>query len=125
MSDSTTGTEPVNELRAPGLWRRMACWMYEGMLLFGVVFITGYLFSTLSQTRHALDNRHVQQALLVCGHLLVVFGHHHPLALALRGQFSPHALQRGQGLALLGAEVFPSRLARCWRCNDRGGVGRC
>ena len=40
----------------------MACWMYEGMLLFGVVFITGYLFSTLSQTRHALDNRHVQQA---------------------------------------------------------------
>ncbi len=51
-------------LRAPGLWRRMACWMYEGMLLFGVVFITGYLFSTLSQTRHALDNRHVQQAFL-------------------------------------------------------------
>ena len=42
----------------------MACWMYEGMLLFGVVFITGYLFSTLSQTRHALDNRHVQQAFL-------------------------------------------------------------
>ena len=54
----------MNELRAPGLWRRMACWMYEGMLLFGVVFITGYLFSTLSQTRHALDNRHVQQAFL-------------------------------------------------------------
>ena len=42
----------------------MACWLYEGMLLFGVVFITGYLFSTLSQTRHALDNRHVQQAFL-------------------------------------------------------------
>ncbi len=42
----------------------MACWLYEGMLLFGVVFIAGYLFSTLSQTRHALDNRHVQQAFL-------------------------------------------------------------
>ncbi len=42
----------------------MACWMYEGMLLFGVVFLAGYLFSTLSQTRHALDNRHVQQAFL-------------------------------------------------------------
>jgi uncharacterized RDD family membrane protein YckC len=38
--------------------------MYEGMLLFGVVFLAGYLFSTLSQTRHALDNRHVQQAFL-------------------------------------------------------------
>lgn len=27
------------------------------MLLFGVIFIAGYLFSSLSQTRHALDNR--------------------------------------------------------------------
>ena len=37
----------------PGLWRRMACWLYEGMLLFGVVFIASYLFSALTQTRHA------------------------------------------------------------------------
>ena len=28
-------------LIAPSLARRMACWLYEGMLLFGVVFITG------------------------------------------------------------------------------------
>ena len=26
---------------APNLWRRMACWLYEGMLMFGVVFIAG------------------------------------------------------------------------------------
>jgi len=32
------------------------------MLMFGVVFIAGYLFSTLSQTRNALDNRHALQA---------------------------------------------------------------
>lgn len=51
-------------LVTPGLWRRMACWLYEGILLFGVVFIAGYLFSALTQTRHALDNRHVQQAFL-------------------------------------------------------------
>lgn len=42
----------------------MACWLYEGMLLFGVVFIASYLFSALSQTRHALDNRPLQQAFL-------------------------------------------------------------
>ena len=42
----------------------MACWLYEGLLLFGVVFIAGYLFGTLSQTRHALDNRHGLQAFL-------------------------------------------------------------
>ncbi|WP_051303477.1 RDD family protein [Comamonas composti] len=52
----------ASDLIAPKLARRMACWLYEGMLLFGVVFIAGYLFSTLSQTRNALDNRHVLQA---------------------------------------------------------------
>ncbi len=57
------------DLTAPSLKRRMACWLYEGLLLFGVVFIAGYLFSTLSQTRHALDNRHLLQAFV-----FVVFG---------------------------------------------------
>ena len=52
------------ELTAPGLWRRMACWLYEGMLIFAVVFLGGYLFSGLTQTRHALENRHAQQAFL-------------------------------------------------------------
>ena len=56
-------------LQAPPLVRRMACWLYEGILLFGVVFIAGYLFGTLSQTRNAMDNRHVLQAFL-----FVVFG---------------------------------------------------
>jgi len=47
----------------------MACWLYEGILLFGVVFLAGYLFSTLSQTRNALDNRNALQAFI-----FVVFG---------------------------------------------------
>ena len=47
----------------------MACWLYEGLLMFGVVFITGYLFSTLSQTRNAMNNRHALQAFV-----FVVFG---------------------------------------------------
>ena len=37
--------------------------------MFGVVFISGYLFGTLSQTRNALDNRHALQAFL-----FIVFG---------------------------------------------------
>ena len=47
----------------------MACWLYEGMLMFGVVFIAGYLYSTLSQTRNALDNRHGLQLFL-----FIIFG---------------------------------------------------
>ena len=37
--------------------------------MFGVVFISGYLFGALSQTRNAMDNRHGLQAFL-----FVIFG---------------------------------------------------
>lgn len=49
---------------APSLRRRMACWLYEGMLLFGVVFVSGFVFSVLTQTRHALSHRHAHQIFL-------------------------------------------------------------
>lgn len=65
---STPDLQPQPTM-APTLPRRMACWTYEGMLLFGVVFIAGYLFSALTQTRHALENRHAHQAFL-----FLVFG---------------------------------------------------
>ncbi len=71
MSSPAPLPEPpvTAEWMAPSLPRRMACWLYEGMLMFGVVFIAGYLFSALTQTRHALDNRHELQAFL-----FLVFG---------------------------------------------------
>lgn len=37
--------------------------------MLGVAFISGYLFGSLSQTRHSLDNRHALQAFM-----FVVFG---------------------------------------------------
>ncbi len=49
---------------APPLCRRMACFVYEGVLLFGVLMIAGYLFSSLTQQRHALLGRHALQAFL-------------------------------------------------------------
>jgi uncharacterized RDD family membrane protein YckC len=53
----------------------MACWLYEGVLMFGVIFIAGYLFGTLSQTRNPMDNRHALQAFVfvVCGIYFVWF----------------------------------------------------
>lgn len=63
--EGNTAPSDTPVLIAPGLRRRMACWLYEGMLLFGVIFIAGYLFGTLSQTRNALDNRHALQAFML------------------------------------------------------------
>ena len=51
-------------LSTPSLARRMACWLYEGVLMFGVVFIAGYLFVTLTQTRDPMDKRHALQAFI-------------------------------------------------------------
>ncbi len=55
----STGTPDASQadLVTPSLRRRMACWLYEGMLMFAVVFIAGWLFSTLGQMRHGLDAR--------------------------------------------------------------------
>jgi uncharacterized RDD family membrane protein YckC len=60
--DSFSEIAPDTDLSPPSLKRRLACWLYEGILLFAVTFMAGYLFSTLSQTRYALDNRHGLQA---------------------------------------------------------------
>ena len=35
----------------------MAAFLYEGVLLFGVVFVAGYLYSTLTQQKHALEGQ--------------------------------------------------------------------
>lgn len=48
----------------PGVMRRMAAFVYEGVLLFGVIMIAGYLFSSLTQQRHALQGMHGLQAFL-------------------------------------------------------------
>jgi uncharacterized RDD family membrane protein YckC len=50
MSRMITGSQ------APALRRRLLCMVYEAVLLFGVVFIAGYLFSTLTQQRNGLTH---------------------------------------------------------------------
>ena len=61
----------------PAVLRRLSSWFYESMLLFGVIFIAGYLFGALSQTKHALDNRLGLQAFvfLVLAHYFTWFWH--------------------------------------------------
>jgi uncharacterized RDD family membrane protein YckC len=48
----------------------MACWVYEGMLLFALVFVAGWLFSTLGQVRDPVGARRP----LLQAFLFVIFG---------------------------------------------------
>ena len=51
-------------LVTPGLARRLAAFVYEGMLMFALTMVAGFLFSSLTQQRHALQGRHGLQAFL-------------------------------------------------------------
>ena len=50
--------------QTPSIRRRLATFVYEGVLLFGVLMLAGYLYSSLTQQRHALVGRHGLQAFL-------------------------------------------------------------
>jgi uncharacterized RDD family membrane protein YckC len=71
---------------APGLWRRLACFTYEGVLLFGVLMISAYLFSSLTQQRNAMIGRHELQAFLfvVLGIYFVWFWSHGGQTVAMK-----------------------------------------
>ena len=57
----------------PSLRRRLACFVYEGVLLFGVVMAAGLLYSLLTEQRHALAGLHGMQ-LAIFGVLALYFG---------------------------------------------------
>ncbi|MEO8936565.1 MAG: RDD family protein [Burkholderiaceae bacterium] len=70
----------------PSLRRRLLSMTYEAMLLFAVVFIAGYLFDTLTQSRNALVLRHARQAWLfaILGVYFVWFWVHGGQTLAMK-----------------------------------------
>ena len=77
---------PVPVGTAPPLRRRLLSMTYEAMLLFAVVFVAGYLFDALTQSRNALMLRHTRQAWLfvVLGVYFVWFWTHGGQTLAMK-----------------------------------------
>lgn len=67
-----TGAAPVQGAAAPddalrptaSLRRRLTAFVYEGVLLFGIIMIGAYVYDTLTQHRHALEGRTGLQAFL-------------------------------------------------------------
>ncbi|MES2786809.1 MAG: RDD family protein [Pseudomonadota bacterium] len=83
---------------APPLARRMACWLYEAMLLFGIAFAATLVFSIAGQMKSGMDSRRP----ILIGFLVIVFAIYFAWCWA-----------RGQTLAM-----------RTWRIRvvDRNGV---
>jgi uncharacterized RDD family membrane protein YckC len=71
---------------APSVKRRLACFLYEGVLLFGVVMLAGLLYGVITQQRHALMGSTGLQAFLF---------------MVLGGYFVMFWCKRGQTLAML------------------------
>ncbi|HEY6135419.1 MAG TPA: RDD family protein [Rubrivivax sp.] len=77
---------PAPGARAPALRRRLACLVYEGVLLFGVVMVAGLLFGIVTQQRHALQWHAAFQAFLfaVLGLYFVWFWTHGGQTVAMK-----------------------------------------
>ena len=56
-------TSPL-ALQAPSLRRRLACWLYEGLLLFALLFIAALIHGMLGLLIPALQSAHVLQVVL-------------------------------------------------------------
>lgn len=89
--------------------------LYEAMLLFGVVFIAGWIFSTLLQQRHALYLRGALQdwLFLVLGIYFVWFWSHGGQTLAMKTWRIRLVAGSGQTVGA-GRAIARYLLAWCW-----------
>jgi uncharacterized RDD family membrane protein YckC len=73
-------------VEAPGIARRLAGFVYEGVLLFGVVMIAGLMYSLATNQRHALVGSVGLQLTLffVLGAYFVYFWSRHGQTLAMK-----------------------------------------
>jgi uncharacterized RDD family membrane protein YckC len=91
----------------------MASFVYEGVLLFGVLMIAGYLFSSLTQQRHALVGRHGLQAFLfvVLGVYFVWFWSHGGQTVAMKAWHIRLVTREGKPVSQARALA---RYVLCW-----------
>jgi uncharacterized RDD family membrane protein YckC len=78
---------PISQVPpAPSIRRRLAAWIYEGVLLFGVVMLAGLFYGVLTQQRHALKGAFGLQIFLfvALGLYFVFFWTRHGQTLPMR-----------------------------------------
>lgn len=98
-ADPTAGNGQPASLAA-----RMGSWVYEGILLFGILWFATYAFDALTQSTHALMLRGLRMGFvfLVAGAYFVYFGH--------KGQTLPMKTWK---IRLRSSKGQPASLGRC------------
>ena len=129
---SAAHAQPAATLQAPGLTRRMAAFVYEGVLLFGVLVMAGYLYSSLTQQHHALKGQSGLQAFLfvILAIYFVWFWSHGGQTVAMRAWHVRLVDHRGQpvtqgraALRYLASWVwFMPALASAWLADLHGSA---
>lgn len=91
-------------VETPSLRRRLASFVYEGVLLFGIVMVVGLVYGGLTQQRHAMVGHHGLQATL-----FVVIGLYFVAFWTRGGQTVAMKTWRIRLLSRDGSPVTPSR----------------
>lgn len=89
---------------APDAWRRLACFLYEGVLLFGVVWGAGLVYSIATGQRNAMTGQSGMQALQ-----FVVLGAYFVWFWSRRGQTLPMQTWSIRVVRLDGGPLTPLR----------------
>lgn len=124
--------EVVPPPMAAGLWRRMACFVYEGVLLFGVLMAAGLVYGLLTRQTHALIGTLGLQVFVfaVLGVYFVGFWTRGGQTLAMQTwqirllttQGRPVSWPRGLARYLLSWLWFMPALVALWASGLKGGL---
>jgi len=111
MTDGSTAVS--SDLTAPSLRRRLASFLYEAVLLFGVVMITGLVYAGVTQQRNALVGRGALMATLlgVLGLYFVWFWSHGGQTVAMKAWHIRLVDREGRGVT--GTRAL-ARFALAW-----------
>ena len=105
--------QPETTLATPGLARRLAAFVYEGVLLFGVLMVAGVVYASLTQQRHALQGQLGLKAFvfIVLAIYFVWFWSHGGQTLAMRAWHLRLVAQDGRPVSQHRAFL---RYLACW-----------
>lgn len=109
----TGGLRPAGDLSAPGVSRRLACLVYEALLLFGVIMGAGLVYGLATDQRNAMVGTWGLRiaVFLVLGLYFVWFWTRHSQTLAMRTWRLKLVTVTGQPLGHLRAA---GRYMLCW-----------